>query len=102
LQEVLNNVGAILTLFSALTVFSLFWIRFGRKTSEKPDSTALAAAFFFLLLSGVMLYFGFKKSPTLNLWVGASILAALVGYLVTKRRAAIRNGGVPLKGEVSQ
>jgi amino acid transporter len=99
LQEVLNNVGAILTLFSALTVFSLFWIRFGRKTTEKSDSTALAAAFFFLLLSGVMLYFGFKKSPTLNLWVGASILTALAGYFVTKKRAAIRNSGIPLKGE---
>jgi APA family basic amino acid/polyamine antiporter len=102
LQEVLNNVGAILTLFSALTVFSLFWVWLGRKSPQKPDGIALMAAFFFLLLSGVMLYFGFKKSPTLNLWVGASILTALVGYFVTKRRAAIRNGGVPLKGELSQ
>ena len=68
----------------------------------KPDFVALTAAFFFLLLSGVMLYFGFKKSPTLNLWVGASILTALVGYFVTRHRAAMRNGRVALKGEFTQ
>jgi amino acid transporter len=96
LQEVLNNVGAILTLFSALTVFSLFWIRFRRKEPAKPALTALMAAFFYLLLSGVMLYFGFKKSPTLNLWVGASILTALIGYFITKRRAAAKKESVPI------
>jgi amino acid transporter len=66
LQEVLNNVGAILTLFSALTVFSLFWICIRRKGYEKPAAAALMAAFCYLLLSGVMLYFGFKQSPSLN------------------------------------
>jgi APA family basic amino acid/polyamine antiporter len=102
LQEVLNNVGAILTLFSALTVFSLFWISFKRKEFAKPAFVALAAAFCFLLLSGVMLYFGFKQSPTLNLWVGASILAALIGYFVTKRRVATQNQRVSIQGEATQ
>ena len=51
----------------------------------KPEFTALAAGFFYLMLSGVMLYFGFKKSPTLNLWVGASILTALIGYFITRK-----------------
>jgi len=92
LGEVLNNVGAILTLFSALTVFSLFWIRFRKTNRMKPEITALVAGFFYLILSGIMLYFGFKKSPTLNLWVGACILAALVGYFVTRKRAEARNG----------
>ncbi len=87
LGEVLNNVGAILTLFSALTVFSLFWIRFRKKNRIRPDAAALVAAFFYLILSGIMLYFGFKKSPTLNLWVGSSILMALIGYFFTRRRA---------------
>jgi basic amino acid/polyamine antiporter, APA family len=96
LQQILNNVGAILTLFSALTVFSLFWIRFRRKEFASPRPTALLAATFFLLLSGVMLYFGFK-SPDLNLWVGASILMALIGYFVTKKRVAARNARVPVR-----
>lgn len=99
LQTVLNNVGAILTLFSALTVFSLFWVRFRRKEYAKPAFAALAAALIYLLVSGLMLYFGFMKSPTLNLWVGASIMAALIGYYVTRRRAIARSGRVLLQEE---
>ncbi len=86
LGEVLSNVGAILTLFSALTVFSLFWVRFRRKEFPRPQTAALVAAFIYLAFSGVMLYFGFRSSPTLNLWVGSSILAALVGYFLTRSR----------------
>jgi APA family basic amino acid/polyamine antiporter len=97
LQQILNNVGAILTLFSALTVFSLFWIRFRRKEFARPALAGLVAALFFLLLSGVMLYFGFRQSPTLNLWVGASILMALIGYFVTKKRVEVKNGRVPMR-----
>jgi basic amino acid/polyamine antiporter, APA family len=95
LQQILNNVGAILTLFSALTVFSLFWIRIRKKAFPSPAFTALVAALCFLLLSGMMLYFGFKQSPTLNLWVGASILLALIGYFITKKRFELRNGRLP-------
>lgn len=101
LQEILSSVGAILTLFSALTVFSLFWIRIKRKASEKPDSVALAAALFFLLLSGVMLYFGFRESLTLNLWVGGSIVVALIGYFVTKKRAVHRKSPIGAPGEIT-
>ena len=97
LQQILNNVGAILTLFSALTVFSLFWIQFKRKEFARPAFAGLVAGLFYLLLSGVMLYFGFRQSPTLNLWVGASILMALIGYFVTKKRVAVRNGHVPVQ-----
>ena len=102
LQEVLNNVGAILTLFSALTVFSLFWVRFKRKDCEQPAAAALAAALLYLLLSGVMLYFGFKKSPTLNLWVGASITAALIGYFITRRRLDARNARAALEQDAGR
>jgi amino acid transporter len=102
LGEMLNNVGAILTLFSALTVFSLFWVRFRRKDRLYPEFASLISAFFFLLLSGVMLYFGFKKSPTLNIWVGASILMALIGYFATRKRAETQNGRIPVQEELSQ
>lgn len=102
LQEVLNNVGAILTLFSALTVFSLFWVRFKRKEFAKPAAGALIAALFYLSLSGWMLYFGFKKSPTLNLWVGASILAALIGYFITRRRTNARDASVALQEDAGR
>jgi APA family basic amino acid/polyamine antiporter len=97
LGEVLNSVGAILTLFSALTVLSLFWVWLRKKEYAKPAFAALAAAFCYLALAGVMLYFGFKQSLTLNLWVGASILTALIGYFLTKRRLTAQNGRVPVR-----
>jgi basic amino acid/polyamine antiporter, APA family len=98
IQDILNSVGAILTLFSALTVFSLFWIRFKRKEFAQPAFPALLAAFFFLMLSGIMLYFGFKQaigyknSSALILWVGGSIVAALIAYAVTKKKVDGKNG----------
>jgi APA family basic amino acid/polyamine antiporter len=102
LGEVLNSVGAILTLFSALTVFSLFWVWFARRESARPAFAAIAAGFCYLALAGVMLYFGFKQSATLNLWVGACILTALVGYFLTKRRAAAQKGRIPAREETMQ
>ena len=86
LQEVLSNVGAILTLFAALTVFSLFWICFKRREYPRPAPLTLAAAGLFLLISIVMLYFGFSRSLTLNLWVGVCMLAALTGFFIAKRK----------------
>jgi len=85
LQEVLNNVGAILTLFSALTVFSVFWVCFRRKEYPRPSAAVIVAACFYLALAAVMLYFGFKESLTLCLWVGACILASLVGYVFIRK-----------------
>ena len=82
LQEVLTNVGAILTLFSALTVFSLFWICFKRRKYPRPAPLILVVAGLYLVISVVMLYFGFSVSPTLNLWVGICILTALIGYFI--------------------
>jgi len=91
LQEVLSNVGAILTLFSALTVFSLFWICFKRREYPRPAPLVLCAGGLFLMISVVMLYFGFIGSLTLNLWVGICILAALIGYFIAKRKVASRS-----------
>jgi APA family basic amino acid/polyamine antiporter len=95
LQKVLSNVGAILTLFSALTVFSLFWICFKRKEYQRPAPLVLCAAGFYLIVSVVMLRFGFMQSPTLNLWVGACILAALTGYFIAKRKINSRGDRNP-------
>jgi amino acid transporter len=102
LGEVLSNVGAILTLFSALTVFSLFWMYFrGRDRFEVRPFTWVAGVFY-LVLSIVVLYFGFRQSPTLNLWVGACILASLAGYFVTRKKAGAVQERIPAAEEVSQ
>ncbi|MBN2243394.1 MAG: APC family permease [Acidobacteria bacterium] len=96
LGEVLSNVGAILTLFSALTVFGLFWMFFKRRKTLKVSPISLIAGFFYLILSGIMLYFGFRMSGILSLWVGACILASLIGYFVTRRKRQARNQGSPI------
>ena len=90
-KDVLSNVGAILTLFSALTVFSLFWICFRRGEYQRPALTVLIAAGLYLMASVVMLYFGFSGSLTLYLWVGACIPAALTGYFIAKRKTFSSN-----------
>jgi len=82
LQEALSSVGALLTLFSALTVFSLFWVYFKRREYPRPTPLVLVAGAFYLLISIVMLYFGFSGSMTLNIWVGICIITALIGYFV--------------------
>jgi basic amino acid/polyamine antiporter, APA family len=108
IQDILNSVGAILTLFSALTVFSLFWACFKRKEFAKPQRIVFIAGFFFLVLSAVMLYFGFeqaakyKPSSTLIFWVSGSLLAALIGYLVAKKRVNTLNRRMPVQSEASE
>ena len=91
LRDVLSNVGAVLTLFSALTVFSLFWICFKRREYPRPAPSVLTAAGFYLIISVVMLYFGFRGSLTLSLWVGVCILASLIGYFIAKKKMASRS-----------
>ncbi|MCL2160894.1 MAG: amino acid permease [Betaproteobacteria bacterium] len=91
LQQALSNAGAILTLFSALTVFSLFWICIKRTEYPRPAPLVLVAGGLFFVISAVMLYFGFSGSPVLNLWVGICALAALIGYFIAKRRMPCRD-----------
>ena len=90
LREVLGNVGAILTLSSSLTVFSLFWVCFKRRDLPRPAPLVLIAGLFYLVMSVSMLYVGFSMSGTLVLWVGICIVAALIGYFITKRKMSSR------------
>ena len=92
LTMVLENVGAVLTLFCALTIFSLFWVYFRRGEYERSAPLVLIAGAFYLIMSISMLYVGFSMSATLVLWVGICIVAALIGYFVTKRKMASRGG----------
>jgi APA family basic amino acid/polyamine antiporter len=86
LQQVLQNVGAILTLFSALTVVGLFRARFSSKYPIKPSTGSLVASTFYVLLAGWMLYFGFLGKGSLMLWVAGVSLVALIAYFVTRKK----------------
>lgn len=105
LGETLQNVGAILTFFCALTVFALLRAFFKKQGRLKFNLVALIAGIFFLALSGIMLYFSFKDMdpPIWNVWVITCILASVVGYVVTRRKKALsRNEPVPAAEEISQ
>jgi len=85
LQQTLQNVGAILTLFSALTGFSLFWVRFRRPELPRPPASSLVAAAVYLVSAALMLYFGLKGSTRLLAWLLAPTAVALVAYAATRR-----------------
>jgi basic amino acid/polyamine antiporter, APA family len=78
LQQVLMNVGGVLTLFTALVALSLFYVRWGRRegSGASPSNVSLAAAFVYVFASAVMLYYGFRSKTQLLLWVLAVMVAA--------------------------
>jgi basic amino acid/polyamine antiporter, APA family len=89
LQEVLSNTGALLTLFSALCASTLFRIRFARPDLPRPSGISLAAAGVHVLSACWMLYFGFRNSLTLVLWISVIAAIAAVAYVLTVRRGRL-------------
>jgi basic amino acid/polyamine antiporter, APA family len=85
-QQVLQNVGALLTLFAALTALSLFRVR--RRGGHRPSAAALVAAAVYGLFSAWMLYFGFRGFPRLLPWLAAIAAAATAFYAATAARQA--------------
>lgn len=78
LQQALANVGAVLTLFAALVSVAIFRRAFSAAPNlERPDALTLLAAAIHVGSSAFMLYFGFRNSPTLLLWVGLVALAGI-------------------------
>ena len=86
LQQVLANVGAILTLFAALTSFTVFRVRFFPSTLQlqPPSTVTMIAAFVHVASAALMLYFGFRGSTHLLLWVAAVSVVALGAYGATE------------------
>jgi hypothetical protein len=79
----MHDVAAILTLFTLLTVLSLFRVRFARKDLPRPPVTRLAAAAVYSLLALWMLYYGFQAKTQLLLWIGIVVMVTLGAYVVT-------------------
>jgi APA family basic amino acid/polyamine antiporter len=77
-QHVVHDVGAILTLFSALTLLGLFRRR-PRVEQSSIRIHRVAAAVFIASAAG-MLYYGFRAKTQLVLWICAVAGAALLGY----------------------
>lgn len=84
LQQVLSNVGAILTLFAAFVSLSIFRVRFSKNPLSKPGGVTLLAAGVHVASAAYMLYFGFRSSTHLLWWVAVVAVIALGAYLLTR------------------
>jgi APA family basic amino acid/polyamine antiporter len=84
LQQVLQTVGAILTLFSALVAVALFRVRFSSQRWPRPSAGALVAAAVYICSAVWMLYFGFRDSPALVLWICGSAIVGLIAFVLTR------------------
>lgn len=89
-SAILLNVSAILVIFSALTAASLFVVRFRLDGSFRPRPAALIAAGIYVSFSIWMLYFAFRSSTHLLVWVAAVFGAALVAYALTRINVSSR------------
>ena len=89
LQQALANVGAILTLFAALVSVSIFRRAFGNETGvDKPDAMTLVAATIHVASSAFMLYFGFRDSTGLLIWVALVAVAGLGFWALARPKTA--------------
>lgn len=82
-RSVLSNVGAILVLFAALTVFGLFLKKL--RGPDSPSTLSLLAAGVYVLSAGWMLIAGFKRTPSLLGWVLVVSVVGLTAYAITKQ-----------------
>ncbi len=88
IQQALANVGAILTLFAALVSVSIFRRALSAQDGiEKPGAVTLVAAGIHVASSAFMLYFGFRDSTRLLLWVGVVGAAGLSFWAWARPRA---------------
>jgi APA family basic amino acid/polyamine antiporter len=85
IQQMLSNVGAILTFFAALVALSLFRVRFARKDLPPPAGASLAAAAIYVAFAVWTLYFGFRGATHLVAWLAVIAVVALVFYGFTAR-----------------
>jgi len=86
LKNALQNVGALLVLFSALVAASLFAVPWRRPDLPRPRRSALVAAGAFVALSAWMLVVGVQRlDRTFGVWAACVTVLALISYAATDR-----------------
>lgn len=88
LQEILRNIGAVLSLLSALTAACLFKVRWFRADLPPPSALSLASAGFYVVSVGVMLYVGLPEASSFWLWTAGFLALAALAYAFLRRRKA--------------
>jgi len=85
LRGLLSNVGAILTLFSALTVAGLVRAWFRPGTLPRPSLGSVLSALVFIALAAYMLWYGFRGATQVLPWLAVISAFALAAWALTKR-----------------
>ena len=87
IQNILHDIGAILTLFSALTAASLLWVCYKRRGSIAVSSVKMTAAVVFIISTAYMFYYGLQADTNLLLWIVIISVAASFCYYLSRRFA---------------
>ena len=90
-QQVLQNIGAVLTLFTALTALTVFRLRRERAGTIRASRLDLLAAFVYVTSAAWMLYVGLRHSPSLVGWIAVLLCISAAAYAVSPRRPAARS-----------
>jgi basic amino acid/polyamine antiporter, APA family len=107
-RELLNNVGAILAVVSAMTVLSLFRRRRWRK-GEHPPLAALGGALVYAGMSAWMVYFSVGSSeriqllglsvPSVLVWMLGIVVISMLAYGLTRALRPEAGTGAPRRSE---
>ena len=86
IQQIFQQLGGILTLFSALTLLGLFRVALQPRGRPRPDAVSLACAALFIGLSAWMFWFGLRASPGVLVWLLAVAAVATAAWAATRFR----------------
>jgi APA family basic amino acid/polyamine antiporter len=90
IQELLGNVGAVLTLFSGLTALGVFTLARRRPGSPPPSLTRRVAAGVYAGSAALMLVIALRRSPLLWMWALAFVACASVAFVLTRKARSVR------------
>lgn len=98
LQSILENLGAILTLFAALTVVGLIRVFFSPGRFARPPVVSVVAAAVYAVGTVAMFVFAFRDAGWGHLWILGIIAVGLVAYFLSpgRRRSAEADVGAVL------
>jgi hypothetical protein len=88
LQEILQNLGAILMLSATLTAAALFRVRFTRTDLPRPSVPTLLAAGVFVASSVLLLAMGVQASWRFAAWIALALALAAIAFRLSRREAA--------------
>lgn len=86
LQEVLMNVGAILTFFTALVAVAVLRERLRPTGRSVPNGLTVTGAVIQVGSAAAMMHLGLRRTPVLLVWIGVVAAVALGAYVMTTRR----------------